>query len=119
MGKKSVTTQAETRRSKNEIHFANLCKQEFSNVETNVPLFNGWDADVIIHDKKIAVLWNGVWHHKKVKSNHSVCQVQNRDKIKMNEIVKFGYVPYVIKDGGRQNYDFVESEFKKFLLTLN
>jgi len=110
--------QSKNRRSKNEVYFADLCKERFSNVETNKPLFNGWDADVIIHDRKIAVLWNGIWHRKKIKSNHSVAQVKNRDKIKMNEIVSCGYTPYIVEDDGKESVEFVETEFNKFLLTL-
>lgn len=35
-------------------------------------------------------------------------QIQNRDKIKMNEIQKTGWFPYVIKDMGKYNLEFVE-----------
>jgi type II secretory pathway component PulC len=115
MGKNSVTIQSETRRSKNEMYFAELCKLHFSNVETNQPIFNGWDCDVILNDQKIAVMWNGKWHYEKITKQHSVNQVQNRDKIKLNEIIKCGYTPYVIKDRGGEDKLFVESEFKKFV----
>jgi len=113
-GRKSVQIQGERRRSKNEIYFAELCKNKFDKVDTNLPLFNGWDADIIIHDKKVAVLWNGKWHYEKLKENHSVSQVQNRDAIKLKEIIKCGYTPYVIKDLGSENKYFVENEFEKF-----
>lgn len=118
MGKKSVAVQSENRRSKNEIYFANLCKENFANVETNKPIFNGWDCDVILNDQKVAVLWNGKWHYEKITKKHSVVQVQNRDKIKLKEITKAGYVPYVVKDGGREDKSFVEAEFKKFQIFL-
>lgn len=113
-GKKSVFIQKNNRRSKNEIYFSKLCNENFSNVITNEPIFNGWDADVILQNEKVAVLWNGIWHYKKITKKHSVNQVQNRDKIKLNEIVKAGYIPYVVKDLGIENVIFVESEFKKF-----
>ena len=76
-------------------------------------MFNGWDADVIIEDYKIAVMWNGVWHYKKITENHSVEQVKNRDKIKIKEITNCGYEPYIIKDLGGYDTEFVEKEFKK------
>lgn len=114
-GLASAAKQAETRRSKNEIYFAELCKEKFENVETNKPIFNGWDADVILPDQKIAILWNGKWHYQKITAKHSVKQVQNRDRIKQKEIEKVGYKIYVIKDLGKYNRDFVEEEFKKFL----
>ena len=102
------------KRSKNEIYFAELCEKRFNNIECNKPIFNGWDADVIIHDLKIAVLWNGKWHYEKITKKHSVKQVQNRDKIKLNEIKKYGYEPYIIKDMGKHNKDFVKIEFEIF-----
>lgn len=114
-GRKGISTQAEIRRSKNETAFCNLCEQHFSNVEHNVPIFNGWDADVIIHDIKYAVLWNGKWHYEKITADHSVEQVQNRDRIKINEIIKFGYTPYIIKDVGKHKESFVREEFDKFI----
>ena len=104
----------EIKRSKNEIYFAELCAQYFKKVRTNEQIFNGWDADIIIDDIKYAVLWNGKWHYQKIKKNHSVLQVQNRDRIKTNEIKKYGYIPYIIKDMGRYNKKFVENQFNIF-----
>jgi len=114
VGRKSAKKQAENRRSKNEIYFAKLCKKHFKNVRTNETIFNGWDADIIIDDIKVAVLWNGKWHYEKITEKHSVKQVQNRDKIKIKEIKEFGYTPYIIKDMGRENVKFVKEEFDKF-----
>lgn len=116
MGLKSVSTQSN--RSKNEIYFADLCKQKFNSVKINEPIFNGWDADVIIEDFKLAVLWNGKWHYEKITEKHSVEQVQNRDKIKLSEIEAFGYKSYVIKDMGKHNKQFVEEKFQEMLAFL-
>ena len=113
--RKNIAKQAETKRSKNEKYFCELCEKHFKNVKHNDPIFNGWDADVIIEDIKVAVLWNGKWHYEKIKEGHSVEQVQNRDKIKIKEIKNCGYTPYVIKDMGKYNPQFVEEEFKKLL----
>lgn len=117
-GLASVKAQSATRRSKNEIHFYELCKSKFENVLMNEGIFNGWDADVIIEDIKFAILWNGKWHYEKLKKDHSVAQVQNRDRIKMGEIEKCGYTPYVIKDMGKQNPSFVEEQFEIFIAFL-
>ena len=114
-GQTSAQKQTETRRSKNERLFAEKCKAYFNEVLFNKAVFNGWDADVVIEDIKVAVLWNGVWHYKKITEKHSVKQVQNRDRIKIDEIRKTGYEPHVIKDMGKYNVEFVESEFKKFV----
>lgn len=115
-GKKSAQLQSTIRRSKNEIYFANLCKDKFKNINTNKAIFNGWDADIILPDHKIAVLWNGAWHYKKITQKHSVKQVQNRDSIKIKEINNCGFKSYIIKDMGKSNKKFVEEEFAKFLL---
>ena len=55
----SSQIQKETRRSKNEIYFFNLCKEKYNEVLNNEAIFNGWDADIIITNYKIAILWNG------------------------------------------------------------
>ena len=114
-GRRSAEIQSLTRRSKNEKYFFNLCEKHFKNVRHNEPIFNGWDADVIIEDIKFGILWNGKWHYEKITENHSLEQTQNRDKIKIGEIKKCGYTPYVIKDMGKYNPLFVENEFQKLL----
>jgi hypothetical protein len=110
-GRQSVLNQ--NKRSKNEILFGDLCMMNFADVRFNEPIFNGWDADVIIQDYKLAILWDGNWHHKQIGSKHSLLQVQNRDKIKIKEIIKSGYEPYIIKDYGKYDIDFVKKEFEK------
>jgi len=114
-GLKSCQNQKENRRSKNEVYFYELCKNHFKSVKSNEDIFNGWDADVIIEDIKFAILWNGKWHYEKITKKHSVEQVQNRDRIKIEEIKKSGYIPYIIKDMGRENKKFVELEFTKMI----
>lgn len=54
----SIANQVKTKRSKNEIYFSDLCKSKFV-ILTNNQMFNGWDADIIIPNLKIAILWNG------------------------------------------------------------
>lgn len=103
------------KRSKNEIYFSELCAREFE-ITTNEQYFDGWDADVIIHSEKTAILWNGVWHYKQISKTQSLKQVQSRDKIKIAIIEKYGYIPYVIKDTGKYNKAFVEQEFEIFKL---
>lgn len=117
-GKKSASVQQ--RRSKNEIYFADLCQKQFSNITTNEQFFidtngNKWDADVMLHDHKVAVLWNGQWHYKQISKKQSLAQVQARDKIKLSVIETNGYAAYVIKDMGKYNPKFVEEEFDKFV----
>lgn len=117
-GLASVSAQSKKRRSKNEIYFGELCKQKFNSVKFNEPIFNGWDADVIIPELNLAILWNGKWHYEKITDKHSVEQVQTRDKIKIKEIAQKGYQSYVIKDMGKYDKKFVENKFKEMLVFL-
>jgi hypothetical protein len=117
-GCKGIQHQGDLRRSKNEIEFCKLCEEYFNNVKHNECIFNGWDADIIIEDIKFAVLWNGPWHYKQITKSHSVKQIQNRDKIKIKEIKESGWTPYIIKDMGKANKDFVKEKFDEFLKYL-
>lgn len=85
------------RRSQAEIELYNLLSSNYKCL-SNQPMFNGWDADVIIPDLKLAILWNGPWHYTKIKQKHSLCQVQNRDRIKLKEIASCGYNYIIVKD---------------------
>lgn len=113
--RRSVAKQSSTRRSKAEKMFCELCENHFNKVTHNDPIFNGWDADVLIWDYKIAVLWNGKWHYEQITKNHSVEQVQNRDRIKCQEIKNKGWTYYIIKDLGKFKKSFVKEEFEKFI----
>jgi len=117
-GKKSAQKQAEIRRSKNEIEFCKLCENYFNNVEHNKPIFNGWDADVIIHDIKFAILWNGKVHYEPIFGQANFNRVINRDKIKLKEIQNAGYISYIIKDVGKHNDNFVNEKFIEFIKYL-
>lgn len=108
------------KRSKNEISFADKCTEKW-NCSYNECLFNGWDADVIIKDLKIAVLWNGIWHYSTVNFKDkptSLLQIQTRDKLKMKQIIAAGWTPYIIKDLKNANEKKVQNEFELFLTYL-
>ena len=109
-----ISASSQNRRSRNEKYFYELCLEKYSDAIHNVPMFNGWDADVIIPSLKIAVMWNGVWHRKKITQAHSLLQVKNRDAIKLREIEKNGYSAYIIEDDGAYNPEFVKKEFDRF-----
>lgn len=118
-GLKSANKQKKTRRSKNEILMYEKCKNYFNTVLANENMFNGWDADIILPEYKIAILWNGAWHYREITNSTSLKQIQNRDKIKVKEIEQCGYYPYIIKDLGKFNKDKVDMEFEKLLNFLN
>lgn len=111
-GKKSAQVQKNIKRSKNEILFSNLIHKSFIDSIDNEAIFNGWDADIIIPSLRIAILWNGLWHYKEITGQ--LKQVQNRDKIKYNEIIKLGYMPYIITDLGKFSKEKCLFEFKRF-----
>ena len=96
-GIKSASTQV--RRSKDEIKLYELCANYFSSVRHNQPLVDTWDADIIIDDTKTAILWNGPWHYKQMPhKNHSLSQVQTRDKIKHTKLTNAGWTVLVFED---------------------
>lgn len=88
------------RRSKDEIKLFELCESEFKNITSNdTSIANGWDADILLHDYKIAILWNGPWHYKEMgMKKHSLLQVQTRDKIKIKEFESVGWKVLVFED---------------------
>jgi hypothetical protein len=114
-----ISAKNQSKRSKNEVYFSELCIEHFGkeNVTTNETYFDGWDADVIIHHKKLAILWNGAWHYKQISKTQSLLQVQTRDDIKIKIIEKYGYTPYIIKDLGKYNKIFVKQQFEILIQT--
>ncbi len=105
---------SQNRRSKNEILFYLLCKKVFKKISHNERAFNGWDADILIYDLNIAILWNGAWHYKQISKKSSLKQIQMRDKIKIKEIQKAKWKVYIIKDMGKFNKEFVLKQFIQF-----
>ena len=118
-GRNSAKVQGENRRSKNEKLLADMCTRYFPNVSVNEQIFDGWDADIILNDSKIAILWNGKWHYEKITEKHSVKQVQNRDALKIKAILANGFIPYIIKDMGGFNPKFVEEQFGELVNWLS
>jgi hypothetical protein len=84
-----ISAENQQRRSKNEIHFAELCIEYFGqdDIVCNERIFedtnkNKWDCDVFIKSLKIACLWDGNYHRKQINKNYNLKQVQERDIIK-------------------------------------
>jgi len=103
------------KRSKDEIMLYEMCKTKFTNMSANEKLFNGWDADILLHDFKLAILWNGPWHYKEMNfGNHSLKQVQNRDLIKIREITKADWKYIIFED----RYYTPKSTFNYILVQL-
>ena len=114
-----ISTAKSCKRSKNEIHFATLCQETFDNVSCNEAFFedkngNRWDADIILHNYKLAVLWDGNFHRQQIHASQSLTQVQSRDKIKRGIIEANNYSHYTIEDPGKENPTFVQEQFAIF-----
>jgi predicted Zn-ribbon and HTH transcriptional regulator len=93
------TSQTKIKRSKDEINLYELCKMSFNDVEHNKIISSGWDADIVINDYKILILWNGPWHYKQLPlKNHSLNQVQTRDKIKQKLFESLGWRVIIFED---------------------
>lgn len=94
-----VSASKSVRRSKDEIYLYEMCKDYFTSVESNKIIYDGWDADIVIEDHKLAILWNGPWHYKQMPhKNHSLKQVQKRDEIKISRLTSQGYEVIVFED---------------------
>jgi hypothetical protein len=94
-----ISASVRTKRSKDEIELFDLCKNYFINVSSNKILFDGWDADITLDEFKIAILWNGPWHYKQLSfNNHSLSQVQTRDKIKKRLFEQNGWKVFIFED---------------------
>ena len=112
-------------RGKGEIYLSELCIDYFGKDdvlcnEKNFKDKNGglWDADIIIKSLKIAILYDGIFHHKQVKKDHKLKQIQSRDKIKRTIIIENGYKFYTINDLGKFNKNFVKDQFDLFIHKL-
>jgi len=84
-------------RSSQEIKLFELLNSKYKCLH-NVQMFDGFDADIIIPDLKLAIMWNGIWHYEKVTKQHSLLQVQKRDEIRISKIIKHGYNYITVKD---------------------
>lgn len=121
-GQKSCQHQQEHRRSENEKAFYERCLNVYPDAIHNVAMFNGWDADVILPSHRVAIMWNGPWHYRQVTKQHNLKQVQNRDRIKSQEIERAGYRLFVIRDDSRKgrlkNEELVDTKFNELLTWL-
>ena len=93
-----ISASKSNKRSIDEIRLYNLCSKHF-NVTHNCLITNDWDADIILEDYKIAILWNGPWHYKEMNiGNHSLKQVINRDILKIIDFEKIGWNVLIYQD---------------------
>lgn len=95
-GKKSAA--ARVKRSKDEIKLFEMCTSRFKSYSNHI-IQDGWDADIVLPDYKIAVMWNGPWHYRPMGiKGHSLLQVQNRDRIKTDLFTTLGWKVVIFRD---------------------
>lgn len=121
-----ISSKTSPNRSKAEIYFSELCMEYFTKpaITCNEQFFidkNGgkWDADMIIHHLKIAILYNGIWHYKEVCKNQKFERTVSRDRLKEKIILDNGYTYYIVKDIGKFNKEFVQEQFNLFIHKLH
>lgn len=96
-GQKSASIQI--KRSKQEIELYDLIKSSILNIQHNQVITEGWDADIILPNQKIAILWNGPWHYREMLGlEHSLKQVHNRDVIKRKVLRNLGWRVLIFED---------------------
>jgi hypothetical protein len=96
-GRRSAATRV--LRSKDEIALYELCLSRFPDAQNNIILADGWDADISIPSLNLAILWNGIWHREQLSfKNHSLPQVQTRDRLKKKALTKAGWCVLVYED---------------------
>lgn len=104
-----ISASLQLRRSKDEIHLFELCKTKWF-CEANKIIADGWDSDITIKELNLLVFWNGIWHYEQTTlKNHSLKQVQTRDKIKTNLFKSLGWNILVFEE----RTDTPKSAFEK------
>lgn len=87
------------RRSKDEKQLFDFISNKWPNALHNHIITEGWDADIVIPNLQIAILWNGPWHYREMgHKNHSLLQVQTRDRIKTKKFEELGWTVKVFED---------------------
>lgn len=108
-------------RSRNEKYFADLIHQRFPQTITNKRIFDGYDADIIIQDLKIAIHWNGPFHYRIIFTAEHFSKIVSRDILRYEAIQNAGFINYIIDDRHNQGFDKqkVQDEFDSFIVWLD
>jgi MYM-type Zinc finger with FCS sequence motif len=102
-------------RSNNERNFFQKILNLYPDALHNKRMFDGYDADIIIPSKKIAIHWNGIWHYQKVITESLLHKIQKKDELRYASIARCGYINYIIKDLGVMNKEKVDHEYINFI----
>jgi hypothetical protein len=101
-------------RSRNEELFFEKIKKHFPNAKANARLKRR-EADILIEELKIAVHWDGGWHHIPMRGQKLLQRIKRRDKERNALFESLGYTNYIINDLGGFNPKKVDNELCKFL----
>lgn len=102
-------------RSKDEIQLFKLLSQQLP-CQSNAIIADGWDADISIPTLKIAIFWNGPWHYQQMPLlQHSLLQVQTRDRIKTALFERLGWQVLVFED----RYHSPETAFQEVMSKIS
>ncbi len=100
-----------------------LLSQKLTNyglkVVTNKKMFNGFDADIILPEYKIAIHWNGAWHWKPIAGVNLLNKIKYRDELRYKAIEECGYINYIIIDHKLGTPEFAaDIHFRKLIRHL-
>ena len=107
-------------RSKAEKYLENQLSNIFPDLKIKYndrTLLDGKELDVYIPKINLAVEWNGIFHFKKMRDNHSLSKIKQNDLIKLNECKKLQIDLYVVKDLTSNNR-FIKEETDKIIILI-
>lgn len=98
-----ASAKIQVKRSKDEVKLFNFINDYLENISVthNTPVIKDkvWDDDIIIRELKTVILWNVPWYYRDMgMTNHSLKQVQNRDKIKTKLFIENNWNVIVYQD---------------------
>lgn len=106
-------------RSKGEKLLASKLKENNVKVLTNKRMFDGFDADIILPDYKMAIHWNGAWHWKPIAGINLLNKIKARDRLRYEAVERCGYVNYIIIDHKLGKPEFAaDIHFRKLMRHL-
>ncbi len=105
---------AQGRRSRGEILFYDLCADRGWRLTHNDPAFDGYDADILIHDHKVAIHYDGPCHRRVIFTGQSLPQIQTRDRRKRAIISRHGWRNFTI-EAEQTSAKFLRSELQRLV----
>jgi predicted nucleic acid-binding Zn ribbon protein len=104
-------------RSKNEVMFFSKVREVFPGAIANPRMFDGYDADIVIPELRLAIHWNGPLHYRPLFAMNHFKEIQRKDKQRYEAVETAGYTNYIIDDRNNRGMSIqkVEDEFNLLL----